>query len=368
MKKILFFFMLFFLTTSSVFAGHKLETGAKETAQRFEFSQRNLHKEITRKEFVETLYAWYDDYRKERGLYVNYEKYSKLDNEKYFTDVKLDSDFGKKLQYFAHLGAFSKNKKFHGNETVDQKTFFIVMSRLRIMWNLQHCKNLRICEKEADAKTYFTKGVYYRYVSKIFDKKLRKYYSTPQQYIDVGYKPFLSPSYYFPIKGQTLNGCYAFSVRNTLKYKHGIWIYIPKIEKHIWKKGKELWNSRNMAQFNKVTHVEAREYWSLDTVINSLQAGEPVSIVYWWHYTDWKTKEKKKVKHIVAAYSFDEKGIWVAETISARRMRISYDEIFNQYGTSKVGRVFKYYYNPKENWSEQQRRFEQENNFLAWEK
>jgi hypothetical protein len=36
------------------------------------------------------------------------------------------------------------------------------------------------------------------------------------------------------------------------------------------------------------------------------------------------------VKHIVAAYSFDAKGLWVAETISAQRKLIPYDEIFNK--------------------------------------
>ena len=102
--------------------------------------------------------------------------------------------------------------------------------------------------------------------------------------------------------------------------------------------------------------------------MKSLQAGEPVSIVYWWEYTDWKTWQKKKVKHIVAAYSFDEKWLWVSETISTRRMRIPYEEIFNGYGNAKVWRIFKYYYNPKENWTEKQKKLEQEQNFLAWEK
>lgn len=368
MKKILLFILCFSLSTTWAFAGYKLENGAKEVMKRFEFSQKKLNKELTRKELVETLYDWYDDYRKERGLYVNYEQSKTLDNEKYFTDVKLSSEFGKKLEYFTYLWAFSKNEKFYPYEKVNQKTFFIVMNRLRIMSSYQQCKNLRICEKEGDKDTYFTKWVYYRYVSKIFDKSLRKYYATPQEYIDAWYKPFLTPNYYFPVKWQTLNGCYAFSVRNTLKYQYWIGIYIPKIEKYIKKEGKQLWNYRNMNQFDKVVNIERRMYWSLDTVMNSLQVGEPVSIVYWWHYTDWKTGEKKKVKHIVAAYSFDEKWLWIAETISARRMRISYDEIFDKNGHAKVGRIFKYFYNPKENWTESQIKLEKENNFLAWEK
>jgi hypothetical protein len=79
------------------------------------------------------------------------------------------------------------------------------MKRLKIISSLQQCKNLRICEKEADNKNYFNKGIYYKYVSKIFDRQLRKYYATPKEYIEAGYKPFLATNYYFPNKGQTLN-------------------------------------------------------------------------------------------------------------------------------------------------------------------
>jgi hypothetical protein len=123
-----------------------------------------------------------------------------------------------------------------------------------------------------------------------------------------------------------------------------------------------------MRKFDKAVHVEARKYWSLDTVINGLQAWEPVTVVYWWEYTDWKTKQKKKVKHIVTAYSFDKNGLWVAETISARRVLLPYDEIFNKNWNAKVGRIFKYYYDSKENWSDSEIKLEIENNFLAGEK
>lgn len=368
MKKIILFPIIFLLSFSSIFANYELETGSKNLVERFELNTQNLDKEISRKQFVETLHAWYKTYREERWLYVDYQNYSQLNNEKYFKDVDLDSDFWEKLEYFAHLWAFSKNAYFDPNGTVNQKTFFIVLNRLGIMWNLQHCKNLRICEKEADEKTYFTKWVYYRYVSKIFYKDLRKYYSTPQEYIDAGYKPFLKPNYYFPLKGQNLNGCYAFSVRNILKYKHGIWVYIPQVDEYIWRAPTTLRTYGIMRKYDKAVHIQAREYWSLDTIIKSLQAWEPVSIVYWWDYTDWKTWQKKKVKHIVAAYSFDEKWVWVSETISAQRKRIAWDEIINTYGNAKVWRVFKYYYDPMQNWSESELQLEKENNFLAWEK
>jgi hypothetical protein len=72
---------------------YKLDNGSKKLVERFELSQTNLSKEITRKEFVESLHAWYKEYRTERNWYVDYDKYTQLDNNKYFKDVDLDSDF-----------------------------------------------------------------------------------------------------------------------------------------------------------------------------------------------------------------------------------------------------------------------------------
>lgn len=368
MQKIFSIFLTFFLFFWFTHANHELENGSKKLVKEFNLNSYNLGKELTRKEFVETLHAWYQSYRKSRGLYVDYENYTQLDNKKYFKDVDLDSEFWEKLEYFAHLWAFSKNEYFDPKWTVDQKTFFIVMSRLKIMWNLQHCKNLRICEKEADDKTYFTKWVYYKYVSKIFYKELRKYYSTPKQYIDAGYKPYLKPNYYFPNASQTLNGCYAFTVRNILKYKHNIWVYIPRAEKYIGKEGKDLWKYPIMKEYDAITHVERKHFYHLDTLISSLQAGEPVWVSYMLDYYSYKEKKMKQVAHITAAYSFDENWVWVAETVAGQRKLVKWDKIINSYGGVQLNRIFKFYYNPKQNWTKEQIKLENEHNFLAWEK
>lgn len=367
MKKIFLILLTFFVLYWVSNWDYELETWSKKLVEKYNFSTRNLDNELSRKEFVETLYWWYKDYRTDRRLYVNYDKYTTLDNSKYFVDVDLKSDFWKKLQYLSSIWAFKKNKYFNPKNAVDQKTFFVVLKRLWIITSLNHCKNLQICEKEADNKTYFTKWVYYRYVSKIMDKSLRGYYKKPQDYINNWYKPFLKPSYAFPILWQNLNWCYAYSVRNILKYQYWIWIYVQKADDFIWRQPTQLRNYWNMSKFNKLANISFKEYFSLDTVINSLQAWEPVSVVYWWEYTDWKTWEKKKVKHIVAAYSFDDKWLWVSETISWRRMRIEYDKIFYNNWSVKVWRIFKYFYNPKSTWSEFSIKTEKENNFLVWE-
>ena len=366
-KKVILF-CVFILSLTEVSADFQLDNWAEKVVERFELSKYNLDEQITRKEFVESLYAWYKDYRTERWLYVDYENYNQIDNVIYFKDIDLNSDFWEKLEYFVYLEAFSKNEYFSPNEKVDQKVFFIVMNRLKIMSSLQQCKNLRICEREADEKTYFSKGVYYRYLSKIFDKSLRTYYSNPQDYIDAGYEPFLKPSYYFPNAGQTLNGCYAFTIRNILKYKHGIWVYIPKVEEYIWKEWTQLWYNDLMNKYDEEVHVTRRSYYNIDTFMNAMQVWEPVSVSYKLKYYSYKDQEYKYVSHIVAAYSFDSEGVWVSETVKNQRMRIAWDELFTQYGNVKLNRIFKYDYQFYEDWSEEEKQKEKENNFLAWEK
>lgn len=368
LKNILTFSFLLLFSFNQVNAWYKLEAGSLGLVNKYDFSQSNLDKQITRKELVETIYDWYKDYRTDRRLYVDYSNYTELDNSKYFKDVDLNSEFWKKLQYFAHLWAFSKNEYFSPNTWVDQNTFFIILKRLWIIQSLQACVSLRICEKEADNNTYFTTWVYYRYVSKIMDKSLRKYYLKPLDYINVWYKPYLETNYYFPLKWQTLNWCYAFSVRNILKYQYWTWIYIPNVEDYIWKQWEDLWNYYSMNQFDEVVNIKRKHFYSLDTLMNSLQVWEPVAITYKMKYYSYKEKKYKFVSHIVAAYSFDEKWVWVSETVSARRVRIPWEDVFNDWWWVKYNRIFKYYYTPKSQWSESAIVLENKYNFLAWEK
>ncbi|MFK7780573.1 MAG: hypothetical protein QM490_05575 [Candidatus Gracilibacteria bacterium] len=367
MKKLLLITIIFFSFFQLTQANYKLEIGSQDFVQKYNINIQNLNQEITRKDFVETLYKWYPDYKKDRGIVIDMTNFAKLDNSKIFKDIDLNSDFGKKLSYFAGLGSFSKNEYFNPNDTMSKKTFFIVMSRLRIMFSLQNCKYHKICEREADEKTLFLKGTYLKYASKIMNKSLRKYYSNPQDYIKAGYKAYLSTNYYFPLKGQTLNGCYAFSVRNILKYKDGIGIYIPKIEKDIGKKPSSLWNYYTMDKFDDYSHIDKSRYYNIDTLISSLQAGEPVAISYMLEYYSYKYKAYKQVPHIVAAYSFDENGVWVAETVSAQRKLVPWNKVFNKNGSVALNRIFKYYYNLKHTWNSSEVVLENNNNYLVGE-
>ncbi|MGB2111485.1 MAG: hypothetical protein ACPHY8_06875 [Patescibacteria group bacterium] len=66
MKKIILFSTIFVLSFSTIFANYQLEIGSENLVERFELNTQNLDKEISRKQFVETLHAWYETYRQER--------------------------------------------------------------------------------------------------------------------------------------------------------------------------------------------------------------------------------------------------------------------------------------------------------------
>ena len=122
-----------------------------------------------------------------------------------------------------------------------------------------------------------------------------------------------------------------------------------------------------MNKFDKYVHVNKSRYYNINTLIASLQAGEPVSISYVLKYYSYKYQSYKSVLHIVAAYSFDENGVWVSETVSAQRKLVPWNELFNSYGTVWNHRIFKYYYNQKDTWTNTEIDLENNNNYLVWE-
>lgn len=367
MKYTFFLICLFLILPLQSFAEYKMENASKNLIKKYHFSTQNLDKPISRQEFVETLFDWYKDYKAQKWILIDTKKYKKIDNSKYFVDIDMNSSFWKKLWYFASLWTFSQRKYFYPKWKVSQKDFFTVMKRLKIIFWLKNCIYHKICEKEANEKTKFTKWTYYRYVSRILNPKLRKYGNTSSWYIKQWYQPFLSPKYRFPIKPQTLNGCYAFSVRNILKYKYGIGVNVSKGEKMIKKPPKSLWWPHMMSAYDRLVHIEKKSLYHIDTLIHSLQAGEPIAITYWLEYYSHKDRKKKKVLHIVAAYSFDTKGVWVAETVSHQYKRVPWNKIFNVFGTVGYRRMFHYYYEPKNLWTQSQKDFEKQHNILVSE-
>lgn len=365
MKKILLL-IIFIIFPNIVFSDYNLENWSLDLVKKYNFSTKNLEKPITRKEFLESLSKWYPDYKAKKWVKIDYNNFKKIE-EKYFKDIDLNSKLWKKLQYFSGLWAFSKKEFFDEKWILTQKDFLLIMKKLGILNSLENCKKLKICEKEATKNNIFNKWTYFKYVSKILNPELRKYFPNPNDYIKAWYKGFLDKNYKFPLQKQTLNWCYAFSVRNILKHKNNLWIYVPKAEKIIWKNWNDLWNPKTMKSFNNVSKTEIEIFYDLDTLINSLQAWDPIAITYILDYYSYKEKKYKKVPHIVAAYSFDKNWVWVSETVSNTRKNIPWNEIFKENWKIKVNRMFRFFYKEKKFWSETEKIFENKNNILSWE-
>ncbi len=363
MKKFILFWIIFLINFNISNASYTLENGSRYMVEKYWFSQKNLEKQMTKKEFVETMYAWYKDYKKDRWVNVNYNKIAKLDNKKYFKDVDLNSEFWKKLLYFVWKKWFKENEYFWLNDKVSQDMFFKVMSRLEILPSLSQCVKLKICEKEANKDTPFAKWTYYKYISKILDKNLRVYYSNLWDYIDAWYKPFLSTNYEFPIKKQTLNWCYWFAVRNILKYKYWVGVYVPKVESDIWKDPNKLRYPALMDEYDSLAHVDRTFLYNLDSLIAYLQQWTPVAVTYILTYKD-KTWADQKVRHIVSAYSFDKNWIWVSETVANKRLRVPYDQIFFKSWEVKISRMFSFKYEKKSTWDDMSKKVESTKNYL----
>lgn len=308
------------------------------------------------------LSKWYPEYK---GIVIDYSTES-IPDSALFLDMDLESDEGKALLYFVRQGAFDANTYFDPEGTFPQEHFFLVMKRLGVLSGLAQCKALRICDMETSVRSPFLKGTYLTYVSRILNKKLRAVRPRPDQYIKNNYKPYLSSDFHFPLKGQTLNGCYGFALRNILKYKFGIGVYVSKVEKYIGKKPTDLATFALQQKMDAVLHIYKEKKYHLQTLISSLQHGEPLAVSYAFWYTD-RYGKRKSVAHVVAAYSFDEVGVWVSETVTNRRIRIPYEDLFDAQGYVKHKWMRTVYYNPQAYWTPEELRLEKEHNFLVGE-
>ncbi len=290
------------------------------------------------------------------------DKHPLLDNTQYFTDVTLDSDIGRALNFFAQEWIISKKSKFYPDAPFTQQHFFIVMDKLRVLFWKSNCVYHKICEKEITANTKFTKGTYYTYISKILDKSLRKYYRTPQEYRNHGYRPHLGPQFQFPIKQQSLNACYFFSVRNILKYKYGIGVYVNNTDQYLGRSKTSLTTTAIQDRFDQIAHVQKEYKTDVNSLITALQQGDPVAISY------MLTHRGKTYAHVATAYSFDKQWVWVAETVSNRRVHVPYSEFLSWSWKTKFRPFRLFYYQPKYTRTQSEKQRESQHNFLAWER
>lgn len=140
--------------------------------------------------------------------------------------------------------------------------------------------------------------------------------------------PSLSPEYDFPNSYQYQNGCFAFAVKHILEYKFDETIDLYEAEDKLNKPRNVLWDVNYITAFLEEYDITMTWYKDAETFFDFLAQGEPLVIQYPYDIGD-----DTFIGHLVAAYSFDETGVWAADSISGKAIHIDYDLVFNKSGT-----------------------------------
>ncbi|MBN1411870.1 MAG: ankyrin repeat domain-containing protein [Spirochaetales bacterium] len=148
-----------------------------------------------------------------------------------------------------------------------------------------------------------------------------------KEILDAGIKPGIGPEYKFPLSKQHSNACFGFALKHILKYKYNQDMDVSSVEKKIKKSTKKLWSAKNINDCTNLLKVRLDWHRSAAELFSYLMKGEPVLLQYQYY-----TSKKNWIGHYVAAYSFDDKGIWVAESIKNKRTRLKYSELFDESG------------------------------------
>jgi hypothetical protein len=150
-----------------------------------------------------------------------------------------------------------------------------------------------------------------------------------REILALGIKPRIAPGYFFPLSKQHHNGCYGFSMKHIVDYKFKVKIDVDKAEKKIGKPRNDLWTNEHITNFNALVGIRLTWEDRACDLFRRLVSGDPVMIQY-----KYALPGNSWVGHFVAAYSFDKTGLWVSESISNKRKRIPYKDIFGESGTS----------------------------------
>ncbi len=139
--------------------------------------------------------------------------------------------------------------------------------------------------------------------------------------------PGISPDEEFPVSEQFQNGCFAFGVKHIVTYKYGEDLDLNDIEKIIEKPRSDLWTAEHIRNFLAETSLGLAWYEESETFFEFLRKGEPVLIQYWYPLRDGR-----QIGHFVAAYSYDDEGIWISESIAGKNTRLPFSDIFSSDG------------------------------------
>lgn len=145
--------------------------------------------------------------------------------------------------------------------------------------------------------------------------------------LESGMTPARSPKYNFPTNFQYLNGCFGYAVGHILMERGHTDIDFLDMEQRIEKPREVLWGAEEKKRLAQEYGLEFTWSKSAERLLELLALGESVVLTYKYPLDDgdW-------VLHAVAAYSFDEKGIWVSDSLSGKNIRIPHNEVFTEEG------------------------------------
>jgi len=154
-----------------------------------------------------------------------------------------------------------------------------------------------------------------------------------RQMLSKGMNPGIDPAFPFPVSGQRFNSkaCELFAMKHILNYK-----YKENNDVDNWEK---MMNKGHYDSWGQVTDIQVLmkkiglEYGSYKADIGLLFyylcKGEPV--------ISEREFGNDQHSHSVAAYSFDEKGVWLSDSANGKRWNIDYDTFFhNRWFTVRV--------------------------------
>lgn len=163
--------------------------------------------------------------------------------------------------------------------------------------------------------------------------------ATYQAILVSGVAPALSPDYAFPTNFQYLNGCFGFAVGHILQDRGHEDIDFSEMEERVKPDRTTLWGKEEREKLAQEYDLKFKWSKNPKKLFKLLSQGEAVILRYEYPLDhdgeDW-------VLHAVAAYSFDDEGIWTSETMSGKRKVIPYEKLFNETGDEMLyhfGRV-----------------------------
>ena len=150
---------------------------------------------------------------------------------------------------------------------------------------------------------------------------------TYQDMLDSGIEPAYPSDMLFASHSQSAYpyGCYAFATKNLLEWKYDWFLDIAEVQETIGWDGTFIWSPSEFLTFAEEYEVDVIFTYNgtAEFFFKKLAAGEPMVLYIPYNLNG------VNIGHNLVAYSFDDEGVWVADSLSGGLQRhIGYDEVF----------------------------------------